>query len=126
MELEIFRPLRGLGRQVGCDPRLGYASPGAITLSASFAGSVNGLSIGKALLSQREQPQLAVHYLPSNLSLCFVNQPIIFLVGNLRDPGSYSRLSRWITMGAIDWVSLSAQMREHMMATSDLALMSQR
>ena len=126
MELEIFRPLRGLGRQVGCDPRLGYASPGAITLSASFAGSVNGLSIGKALLSQREQPQLAVHYLPSNLSLRFINQPIIFLVGNLLDPGCYSRLSRWITMRAIDWVSLSAQMREHVVATSDLALMSQR
>ena len=36
-----IRPLRGLGRQVGCDPRLGCASPGAITLSASCAGSVS-------------------------------------------------------------------------------------
>ena len=126
MDLEIYRPLRGLGRQVGCDPRLGFASPGAITLSASFAGSVNGSSIGKALLSQREQPQLAVHYLPSNLSLRFIDQTIVFLVRNFRSPGWCRRLPRWIAMGAVDRVSLSAQVREHVMTASDLALMSQR
>jgi hypothetical protein len=61
----------------------------------------------------------------SNPSLRLIDQAIIFLVGNFRRRLPRVTLPRWIPVSTVNRIRLGTQMREHVMAAADVALMSQ-